>query len=110
MNNNIQRIRKARNMTQKELAAKLGCTDAAVSNYERATRGLEYELLLKISEALDCTVNDLVDQTLVFEPEQRMPISEEEKEVIEMFRKLNPINKDRVIAYMHFAFDSQRKK
>ena len=110
MNNNIRRIRIARNMTQKELAARLGCTDAAVSNYERATRGLEYETLLKISEALDCTVNDLVDQSLVFEPEARMPISAEEKELIELFRKLNPPNKDRVIGYIHFALDTQKKK
>ena len=110
MNNNISRIRKARKMTQKDLAARLGCTDAAVSNYERAIRGLEYETLLKISEALDCTVDDLVDPNLVFEPKARMPITEEERELIEIFRKLNPSNKDRVIGYMHFAYDSQKKK
>ena len=107
MNNNIRRIRQARGLTQKELAAKLGCTDAAVSNYERAIRGLEYELLLKISEALDCSVNDLVDQDLVFEPKE-MQISDEERELIEMYRKLCRAYKERVFDYTKFTLAQQK--
>jgi len=107
--NNIRRIRMARHMTQKELAKRLGCTDAAVSNYERSARRLDYELLLRISEALSCTVSDLVADSIVFEASERMPISENEQQLILMYRKLNQPNQDNTMEYMKFLYQLQAK-
>lgn len=59
--NYIREARKAKNMTMKELGEKIGCTEAAVSNYELGKRSLNYEDLLIIAEALDTTVAFLVN-------------------------------------------------
>lgn len=56
----IRDIRKARHMTMKELGKKVGVTESAIQLYETGKRKPDYEMLLKLSEALDCTVLDLL--------------------------------------------------
>lgn len=55
----IRDIRKSRHMTMKELGKKIGVSESAVQLYETGKRRIDYELMLKISEALDCEVLDL---------------------------------------------------
>ena len=44
----------------KELGEKVGVTESAIQQYEVQKRKPDYELLLKLSEALECTVDDLL--------------------------------------------------
>lgn len=62
MANRIRELRKARNMTLKDLAEKLGVTAQCVSNYETGQRGLELENAASIAAALNCTVDDLIEK------------------------------------------------
>ena len=48
------------NMTQKELAEKLGCTDKAVSRWETGKGLPEASFLIPLSNILDVTVNELL--------------------------------------------------
>lgn len=48
----IQQAREERGLTQKELARRLGCTQAALSNYELGKRKLGLDLLNEIAEML----------------------------------------------------------
>lgn len=56
----LRDIRKKRKMTMKELGEKVGVTESAIQQYEVQKRKPDYEMLLKLSEALDCTVLDLL--------------------------------------------------
>ena len=56
----LRDIRKRRKMTMKELGEKVGVTESAIQQYEVQKRKPDYELLLKLSEALECTVDDLL--------------------------------------------------
>jgi transcriptional regulator with XRE-family HTH domain len=49
----IQQAREERGITQQELAARLGCTQAALSNYERGKRRLYLANLELIASALE---------------------------------------------------------
>lgn len=62
MANRIQELRKARNMTLKDLAEKIGVTAQCVSNYETGKRGLDLESAAIIAAALNCTVDDLIEK------------------------------------------------
>ena len=55
----IAELRKEKEMTQKELADKLGVTDRAVSKWENGRGMPDVSLLRKISEILEITVNEL---------------------------------------------------
>ena len=56
----IRKRRKAKGLTQKELADKSGVTESQISQIETGKRKPGFETLLRISEALDCSTDDLV--------------------------------------------------
>lgn len=53
-------MRKARNLTQKELADQLGVTDKAVSKWERAVSSPDISLLIPLSKALGVSTGELL--------------------------------------------------
>ena len=56
----LRDIRKSRGLTMKQLGEMVGITEAAIGNYETERRSVNYEMLLKLSEALECSVEDLL--------------------------------------------------
>lgn len=59
---NLARYRKARHMTQKELAKMLNISRQAYSNYETGKRTPDIDLLLKISQIYNITLDQLINQ------------------------------------------------
>ncbi len=66
----IRKLRKEKNMTQKDLAEKLHITDRAVSKWERGICAPDISLLEPLSEILDVTIIELIsgERTTVEEP------------------------------------------
>ena len=56
----MKTIRLQKGLTMKEVGKRIGLSESAVGLYENGRRKPNYEMLLKISEALGCTVNDLL--------------------------------------------------
>ena len=68
----IARLRRERQMTQKDLAAKLGVTDKAVSKWERDLSYPDIALLVPLADALGITVSELLSgQRQTSEAEER---------------------------------------
>lgn len=61
MGNFISELRKAKNMTQKELAEKLNITDKAVSKWERGLGYPDITLVSSLADILEVTVNELLN-------------------------------------------------
>lgn len=59
---NLARYRKSRGMTQKELGEMLNISRQAYSNYETGKRTPDIDLLLKIAQIYDITLDLLVSQ------------------------------------------------
>lgn len=57
---NLKKIRKAKGLTQKELAKLSDLSEAQISLIESGKRFPSYEALLKLAEALDCESADLL--------------------------------------------------
>jgi len=63
MGNRIKEVRKSKGITQKELAAKLGVTPQAVSQFERSDPDrFTIATLQNIATALECKVDDLISK------------------------------------------------
>lgn len=75
---NIRNFRKKNNLTQEELADRLGVTYQSVSRWENGATYPDLELLPIISELLSVTVNELLG----------MPQIEKEKRAVETFDEL----------------------
>lgn len=56
----ISQLRKEKNMTQQELADKLGVTDRAISNWENGRRLPDYSLLKDLCDILSISINELL--------------------------------------------------
>lgn len=77
--NNIKNFRKEKNLTQKDLALKIGVTDATINRYERGEREPNMTTLDKISNALEISINDLIKDTDI------VNLTEGDKEIREMY-------------------------
>ena len=59
MNSNLRAILKEKNISQKELAEKIGLTESAVSRFINENRIPTGENMLKIADVLNVKVEDL---------------------------------------------------
>lgn len=57
----ISNLRREKGMTQKDLADKMGVTDKAVSKWERNLSCPDISTIPRLAEALDTTVDNLMD-------------------------------------------------
>lgn len=58
----VEAIRKERGLTQAELAEKLGVQQSTISLIENAARNPSANLLVKIADVLDVTIDELIDK------------------------------------------------
>jgi transcriptional regulator with XRE-family HTH domain len=56
----LARFRKERGYTQVELAAKMGLTQALVTDYERSRLRMHAEMVIRFSQALDVSTDELL--------------------------------------------------
>lgn len=66
----LRSLRKQKGMTQKELAALLGVTDAAIGMWENEKRDPDYETLVRLAQIFNTSVDYLLGHT-----DNRQPIS-----------------------------------
>lgn len=59
----IFEFRKANRLTQAELGELIGVSQVAISTYENGERTPPLDVLIKLADVFDCTIDDLVDRT-----------------------------------------------
>lgn len=58
---NIKQLRKAKGLTQQELAQKAGVSYLSIHRYESGERIPSVDIAARIAQALGCTVDDLIN-------------------------------------------------
>lgn len=85
MKTNIRQIRKARGLTQKQLADMIDVSESIISQYENGKKSPSNETLLKLGEALDCSVSDILDDRKAL----NFALSTLERDLIQKYRALD---------------------
>ena len=67
----LRNLREDHDMTQKELARLLDCSQRIYSNYERGDVNIPKDILIKLSRFYNTSIDYLLDQTDVKEPYAR---------------------------------------
>lgn len=93
---NLKRIRTAKGVTARELAQACGISASAISMIENGKRDPSYEVLLKLSEALDCSVADIVGEEGLTD----LGFSAVERIIIQKYRSLDEYGKKAVEAVL----------
>ena len=58
--NQIKKYRRLKNLTQQELADKVGVHIQSVKSWEHGVNSITIKNLIKVSEILECSVNDIL--------------------------------------------------
>lgn len=57
----LEELRKKQGLTQEALASKVGVTQGHISGLENETYMPSFDLLIKLAQVLDCSLDELVD-------------------------------------------------
>lgn len=93
---NLRRIRKEKGLTMKQLGEMTDVTESMIQMVETGSRSPSFELLLKLGEALDCSVDELLDKKR--EPttgsdgfnSDNFIVSDKDMRLLTWFRSLSP--------------------
>lgn len=99
---NLLFYRKKSGLTQKELAAKLGVKNTAVSNWESGNNSIDIETLFAACEIFGVTLNDMYGRYSV-EKSSGPVLSTEEEHLLSAFRNLNPQGQAYILQTMDMA-------
>lgn len=87
LNENISRFRKAKGLSQEELAVKLNVVRQTVSKWENGLSVPDAEILVRIAELLEVSVNDLLGKQTKLDP--NLDLAEELKRVNSILAEKN---------------------
>lgn len=89
--NPIYAMRVQKKMTQKDVAEAIGASVQQISKLENGERKLAPEWLERLSKALNCSKGELLGEE---------GVSEEEREILDMYKNLTPEKKQAVKAML----------
>ena len=84
LNENIKAIRKAKGLSQQELAVKLNIVRQTVSKWEQGLSVPDADLLIALSQALETPVSTLLGETVMESEADRLQAISEKWEVINL--------------------------
>ena len=87
----VQDQREALGVSRAQLAARLGVSPSAISNYEKSLSFPKEEILLRLFDCLDTDPNTLFQDSF----RRKVPVlSKEERQLLEQYRSLSPMGKE----------------
>ena len=107
----IKELREAANLTQDELAKKVGVTKSAIGNYEQNISSPKESVLYNLIDALDCDANYIFQDGLNIKSKE-FKLTPHEQEHLKKYRSLNNDGKEIVdiILEREYQFLEYRKK
>lgn len=70
-------LREKAGLTQLELSRIVGVTETTIANWERGRSGMDwFERIIRLCKALNCQVQDLVQEAVPIEPKKLLPLEE----------------------------------
>ena len=102
---NLKKVRLDKNMTQKDVADRLGCTPNIYSRYETGERQPSIDTLIRLSQIFEKSIDYLVEN----HAEVDLSISKEEQELLMLYRKCTPSKRHLLKVYLQMLTQFQEK-
>ena len=104
---NIRYLRKLKNMTQEELADKLGYKSfTTIQKWESGDSEPNLKKLKQIAELFDIDIDNLAKIDISRGNSNKKLSSYEEQKILEPYNKLNPAGKEKAVSYTQDLVDS----
>ncbi|OIN87574.1 MAG: hypothetical protein AUJ12_02300 [Alphaproteobacteria bacterium CG1_02_46_17] len=102
-NNYIKDIRKSQNLTQSELADRVGTTQETIQRLENGKRRLTYDWIKKIADALAVHPSEITEG-----PVSAIPRNNAEKHILEAYRELSE-QEQKIFGTMLRSFSTEKE-
>lgn len=100
MKTNIRILRNEKGFTQLELAKRVDVSESMISQYETGKKMPSYETLLKLGEALECSVSDILDERKT----DGLELTGFEKALVKKYRALDDHGRELVDAVLDIEY------
>lgn len=100
----IKELREAANLTQEQLAQKVGVTKSAIGNYEQNISSPKETILYKLIETLKCDANYIFQDGMIAS-ENKFKTTPLEKDIIKKYRVLDQHGKDAIDYILNLEYD-----
>ena len=114
MPNRIRELRISVNLTQNELAKKVGLNQSAIGKYEREELEPNLETLKKLSAIFECSIDYIIgfsdDFGKISIQETTPPLTAEEQRLLNDFRTLPRPERVQATEYVHYLADKRGNK
>lgn len=101
MHERLTRLRKEKKLTQEQLAKNVGITRSALSQYEIGTRSPDYEIVRRIAEYFDVSIDYLVGRTA----DPKRVLKEQARQLIDMIDL--DLTDEEIMSAMNLYVDGQ---
>ena len=91
--NRIKQLREENNWTQLELSKKMNCSMSSIAMYENETRKPSLEVLIKLSEIFNCSIDYILCKTDIRNP-KKINIDEADIAFFNGIKGLNETNRE----------------
>lgn len=109
--NRIKELRISSNLTQSELAVRIGLNQSAIGKYERGELEPSISTLKSLSKIFECSIDYILcnsdDFGVVKIIGDNTPIPSEAQELVEMFLQLTPMHRTQVLEYARYFVERE---
>ncbi len=110
---NLKKLREERNITQVKLSVDLGISQELISRYELGTSFPQPNMLIKLSEYFNCSVDYLLGLTDISTPIKYLVSNSDTIKSTELYRKYNSLStsdKKYFDRFLSFLLDNSKKE
>lgn len=98
---NLRELRKENGLTQRELGEKANLSETTYQAYELGRTEPSLETLTKLADVLECSVDYLLGRANALDVVSiQTDLTEQQKELLQNFDKLNAVGKARLLGYL----------
>lgn len=113
--NRIKELRQSINLTQKELAEKIGFNQTAIGKYERGELEPNFETLKKMSTIFECSIDYLIGYSddfgnITIKEKSSPSLTPEEQQLLNDFRSLPKPEQAQASEYVRFLSERRGAK
>ena len=99
---NNKRYRNAAGMNQRDLAAKIGVTSGAISNWEKGNNSIDIDTLVRVCWELNVSLDDMCGFN-----EEALRLSNREEELVRAYRRCTPERQDIILELVGIKRDTR---
>lgn len=108
----LKELRNEKGLNQKKIAACLNITQQTYSDYETGRTNPDINTLILISDILETSIDYLLGRedelgNITIKSDAPAPLPQDEQKLLDIYRKLDTINKMHVSAYAEIRLEEQ---